>query len=315
MIRGSHACNNRGVHDHSHGGHHGDARQKSRRRLGFVLGLLVLYMGAEVAGGLLSGSLALLADAGHMLSDSAALALSLFALWIATRPATPTRTFGYYRVEVLAALINGAALLALSGFILHEAWERFQAPQPVRGLLMSAIAAGGLVVNLIALAALNQGRKESLNVRGAWLHVVGDTLGSVGAVAAGLLVWLRGWTWADPAVSVLIALLVIWSTWSLLRDVVAVLMEGTPAHIDLDKVRATLASASGVVGVHDLHVWTITTGMDALSGHVVVPRGHPDRPCDELLRELRDQLHERFGIHHVTLQIEPEGFDEEHVHP
>lgn len=305
------------MHDHSHGGHHGDvdARAQSRRRLGLVLALLVLYMGAEVVGGLLSGSLALLADAGHMLSDSAALALSLFALWIATRPATPRRTFGYYRVEVLAALINGAALLALSVWILREAWERFHDPQPVRGGLMSAIAAGGLVVNLLALWILNQGRKESLNVRGAWLHVLGDTLGSVGAVAAGLLVWLRGWTWADPAVSVVIALLVIWSTWSLLRDVVAVLMEGTPPHIDLDQVRATLSSANGVVGVHDLHVWTITTGMDALSGHVVVPRGHPDRPCEELLRELRDQLHHRFGIHHVTLQIEPEGFDEEHVHP
>lgn len=290
-------------------------RGRNRRRLGLTLVLLLGYMVAEVVGGLLSGSLALLADAGHMLSDAAALALALFALWIANRPCTPQRTFGYYRVEVLAALVNGAALLALSLLVLGEAWKRWGDPHPIEGALMTGVAAGGLLVNLLALAILHGGRHEGLNVRGAWLHVLGDTLGSVGAVASGAAVWARGWTWADPLASALIALLVVWSAWSLLRDVVEVLMEGTPRHIDLDQVRSTLAAAPGVVAVHDLHVWTITSGMDALSGHVVVPRGHPDRPCEELLRELRDALHQRFGLHHVTLQIEPEGFDEEHLHP
>lgn len=290
-------------------------RWRNRRRLGLTLVLLLGYMVAEVVGGLLSGSLALLADAGHMLSDAAALALALFALWIANRPCTPQRTFGYYRVEVLAALVNGAALLALSLLVLGEAWKRWGDPRPIEGALMTGVAAGGLLVNLLALAILHGGRHEGLNVRGAWLHVLGDTLGSVGAVASGVAVWVRGWTWADPLASALIALLVVWSAWSLLRDVVEVLMEGTPRHIDLDQVRSTLAAAPGVVAVHDLHVWTITSGMDALSGHVVVPRGHPDRPCEDLLRELRDALHQRFGLHHVTLQIEPEGFDEEHVHP
>lgn len=308
------------MHDHSHAhghghGHGGDARQRSRRRLALTLVLLVGYMGAEVVGGLLSGSLALLADAGHMLSDAAALALALFALWIAQRPATPQRTFGYYRMEVLAALVNGAALAAVAVLVLIEAWHRWGAPQPVAGGLMASVAAGGLAVNLAALWILHAGKDEGLNVRGAWLHVVGDTLGSVGAVLGGLAVWAKGWTWADPLVSAVISLLVIYSAWALLRDVVEVLMEGTPRHIDLEQVRSTLAATPGVVGVHDLHVWTISSGMEALSGHVVVPPGHPDRPCEDLLRELRDAVAARFGIEHVTLQIEPEGFDEAHLHP
>jgi cobalt-zinc-cadmium efflux system protein len=295
------------THAHGHGHQHDHGRATSRRKLAWTLLLIVGYMVAEVVGGLLSGSLALLADAGHMFSDAAALSLALFAIWIAQRPPTPERTYGYYRIEVLAALVNGAALLTLAVLVIREAWLRLNAPGEVAGEMMLGVALGGLVVNLLALWILHGNHQQSVNVRGAWLHVLSDTLGSVGAVAGGLAVWKLGWMWADPAVSVLIALLVIASGWALLKEVVHVLMEGTPAHIDLPQVRAELASAPGVLDVHDLHVWTITTGLDALSGHVVV---EDDRPCGELLRELRRRMHERFGIDHVTIQIEPRGFEE-----
>ncbi len=233
-------------HDHSAHEHGTRATSQNRRRLAVTLVLAGGYMVAEVVGGLLTNSLALLADAGHMLSDVAALGLSLFALWFASRPATPQRSYGYYRVE-------------------------------------------------------------SLNVRGAWLHVLTDALGSVGAIAAGLLIWLLGWHWIDPAVSVLIALLVVYSSWSLLQEAVAVLMEWAPRGIDVDAVRDAMVAVPGVAAVHDLHVWTITSGMDALSAHVEAADGASSR---ELLKALRSQLHERYGIEHVTLQIEPEGFEE-----
>jgi len=268
-------------------------------------------MGAEVAGGVIANSLALLADAGHMLSDAAALALALFAMWIAQRPATPRRTYGYYRLEVLAALVNGAALLAISVGVAWEAWRRLADPPEVQGGVLMGVAVGGLLVNLASLWILRGGKDESLNLRGAWLHVLGDALGSVGAVLAGLAVWAFGWRWADPVASVLIAVLVIYSAWSLLRDVVRVLMEGTPAHIDLDEVRAALAEDEQVVDVHDLHVWTITSGLEALSGHVV---SRETGACAGLLRRLRERVHDRFGIDHVTIQIEPPGFDEDEPH-
>jgi cobalt-zinc-cadmium efflux system protein len=287
--------------------HHGHSRSASRRRLTLTLVLVSVYMLAEAVGGWLSGSLALLADAGHMLSDAAALSLALFATWIAQRPPTPKRTYGYHRAEVLAALVNGAALLAIAGLVVFEAWQRLRAPEPVQGELMLAIAGGGLVVNLLALWILHAGRSESLNVRGAFLHVLSDTLGSLGAVVGGVLVWRLGWMWADPAVSILIALLVVVSGWTLLREVVHVLLEGTPAHIALHEVRHELASAPGVLDVHDLHVWTITTGFEALSGHVVVAPGHAH---GDVLADLSTRLRTRFGIDHVTLQLEPPGFQD-----
>lgn len=267
-----------------------------------MLVLSAAYMVAEAVGGLLTGSLALLADAGHMFSDVAALGLSLFAIWIAQRPPTSTRTYGYYRTEILAALANGAALVALSVYILFEAYERFWNPAEVEAPLMMAIAAGGLVVNLVGLQILSGGRTGNLNVRGAWLHVLTDALGSAQAVLAGGLIWAFGWTWVDPLASVLIALLVIYSSWSLLRESVGVLMEGVPRHIDVDDVRDTLAGIPGVSGVHDLHVWTITSGMEALSAHLVVREG--DERQILLLPQVRKVLHDRFGIHHVTVQVE-----------
>jgi cobalt-zinc-cadmium efflux system protein len=271
-----------------------------RRRLAIALGLVVVYMVAEVIGGLASNSLALLADAGHMLADVAALGLSLFAIWAAQRPATPRRSFGYHRMEILAALANGATLIAVSVLIFVEAYRRWGAPPAVRGGLMLAIACGGLAVNLVALAVLHGGRAESLNVRGAWLHVLTDTLGSVQAIAAGALISGFGWNWADPLASVLIGLLVIFSAWSLLRESLAVLMEGVPPGISLAEIVEAVTAVPGVVAVHDLHVWTITSGFISLSAHVVVT---PDC-AEKVLWDVRAVLHRRFGIDHSTIQVE-----------
>lgn len=298
-----------GHHGHDH--HRGPAAERRAlrggRRLLWTLLLAGGYMLAEVVGGLWTNSLALLADAGHMLSDVGSLGLSLFALWLAERPPGAQRTYGYYRAEILAALVNGATLVAIAIYIFLEAYRRFRAPPEVAGAGMLAIAAGGLVVNLAGLWILNAGRRESLNIRGAWLHVLTDALGSVGAIVAGLLIWLLGWFWVDPLASVLIAILVIYSSWHLLQEAVSVLMESAPKGLDIDEVRDSIASVPGVIGVHDLHVWTITSGMESLSAHVVAEDARRD---PELLGAIRQRLHDRFGIDHVTLQIEPEGFSE-----
>lgn len=289
-------------HHHGHAGHgHGSAAAGNQKRLALTLCLSAVYMLAEAVGGILTGSLALLADAGHMLSDVAALGLSLFAIWIAQRPPSATRTYGYHRTEILAALANGAALVALSVYVLFEAYRRLREPAEVDAPLMMGIAIGGLVVNLIGLRILSGGRSESLNVRGAWLHVFTDMLGSAQAVVAGALIWAYGWTWADPLASVLISLLVIYSSWALLREAVGVLMEGAPEHIDVDDVRNALAGLPGVAGVHDLHVWTITSGREALSAHLVV---REEKVRQAMLPQIRKVLHDRFGIHHVTVQLE-----------
>lgn len=283
-------------------------RRTSRRRLAWALVLVALYMLAEVAGGWISGSLALLADAAHMLADVAALGLSLFAMWIAGKPPTAERTYGYHRTEILAALANGAALVAISVGIFIEAISRLRHPQPVEAGVMISVAVGGLVANLASLALLSAGRNENLNVRGAWLHVLSDALGSVEAIVAGGLIWAFGWTMADPIASMLIGLLVIYSSWSLLKESTAVLMEGAPSHIDVDEVRTAMIETSGSYDVHDLHVWTITSGLVALSAHVVC-----DGVCshEDLLTRLRKILKERFGIHHITIQVETRSFKEQ----
>jgi cobalt-zinc-cadmium efflux system protein len=298
-------------HEHGNEGlghrHHGHSREGDRRRLAWTLGLVLVYMLAEVAGGLWANSLALLADAGHMLSDAGALALSLFALWIAARPSTPRKSYGFYRAEILAALVNGATLIAISAFIFFEAVARLRAPAPVLGSAMLLIAAGGLAVNLAGLWLLAGARGDSLNLRGAWLHVLTDALGSAGAIVAGALILAFGWTWADPVASMLIGLLVLYSSWKLLQEAVAVLMEGVPGSIDMEEVRQAIAGMPGVTGVHDLHVWTITSGLVAMSGHVAVQDGHERTP---LLEQAHRMLYERFRIAHVTIQIEPLDFQE-----
>jgi cobalt-zinc-cadmium efflux system protein len=273
----------------------------------WTLGLILVYMVAEAVGGWLTGSLALLADAGHMLSDAAALGLSVFAMSMAQRPRTAKRTYGYHRLEILAALANGATLVAISILVLVEAVHRFGRPETVAARGMIGIATGGLLVNLVALWILHAGRDENLNMRGVWLHVLTDALGTVQAIVAGALIWGFGWQWADPVASVLISLLVVYSAWSLLKEATGVLMEGAPAHIDVNEVHAALAELPGVLEVHDLHVWTITSGMESISAHVVVE----DRRFDcEVLGEIRATLHQRFGIHHITVQMETEAFVE-----
>ena len=292
------------AHDHAHGGN------ASRSRLTLVLGLSGAYLVAELVGGYLTNSLALLADAGHMFSDVASLVLALFAMRVAQRPPTARRTFGYHRAEILAALANGSALVVAAVWIVVEAWRRLHTPHVVDGLPMLGIATGGLVVNLAAMALLHGGRDSSLNMRGAWLHVATDALGSVGAMIAGLAVWRFGATWADPAVSIVIAALVAFSSWRLLRETLDVLMEAAPAHIDVAAVRRTLAQQPGVTAVHDLHVWSISSGTVALAGHLQVATALSPEARDALLPAVCHILREQFGIAHSTIQVEREGFDQ-----
>lgn len=257
-------------------------------------------MVAEAVGGWLAGSLALLADAGHMLADAAALGLALFAARVAQRPATPERSFGLLRLEILAALVNGALLIAIAIGIGIEAWHRLRAPQPVDGALLLGVAGVGLVANLVSLAILHRGHEHSLNQRGAYLHVLGDLLGSVGALAAGALVLTTGWTLADPLISVLITLLVLGSAWRLIKESTDVLMEATPDHIALGDVHDRIASVPGVDSVHDLHVWTVTSGVVAMSGHLVVKNPTDNQPVLEAVQDRMRAL----GINHVTVQME-----------
>jgi cobalt-zinc-cadmium efflux system protein len=280
-------------------------------RLTVALVLAGGSMVAEIIGGYLANSLALLADAGHMLTDVAALGLTLFTIWFARRPPDARHTYGYHRAEILAALVNGATLLAISFYIFVEAYHRLREPPAVQGAVLMGIAIGGLLVNLVSLWILNAGRHENLNIHGAWLHVLTDALGSVGAIVAGLLVWLFKWEWADPALSVLIGLLVIYSAWSLVRQSVSVLMEAVPPHLDQAAIRGAMCEVRGVSGVHDLHVWSISSGKIALSAHVDV-----DTPArqDDVLRQLRTLIAERFDIEHTTLQLETEFLTEKEIH-
>ncbi|HEX9483910.1 MAG TPA: cation diffusion facilitator family transporter [Gemmatimonadaceae bacterium] len=300
-------------HGHGAGEHHVHAAEGSpSRRLAVVLALTAAYMVAEAVGGWRAHSLALLADAGHMLSDVAALALSLFAAWIAQRPATPARSYGYHRTEIIAALANASTLIAISVWICIEAYHRIGAPPVVAGGLVMAIAAGGFIVNVAAMWVLGGGsRSSNLNVRGAWLHVATDALGNLGTVAAGAAVVFLGWRWADPVASVLIAILVCWSAWALLSESLDVLMEGTPSGIDPDQVRAALAAIGGVLAVHDLHIWSIASGRVSLSAHVAVDGTRSDR---EVLQAMCVTLREDFRITHVTLQLEEECVARETLH-
>ena len=283
----------------------------SRRRLSLVLLLTAMYMVAEAAGGWWTGSLALLADAGHMLTDVAALALALIAAWFGARPATSSKTFGYYRLEILAALVNGVALIVISLLIFYEAYQRWSSPPAVRGNIVMLIAAGGLMINLLCAWILHGRHHIDLNIRGAWLHVLSDALGSVGAIVAGGIMYLYGWYTADPLFSALIGVMIVWSSWRLIRESTNVLLEGTPAHINLAAVEDAILRTEGVDAVHDLHVWTITSGREALSAHVIhaYSISQPD-----LLKELRTKLHDHFGVDHLTIQMETPDFEDETFH-
>src|SRR5688572_24979282 len=288
-------------HDHKHAHSHASA---SRRRLKFVLVLTVVYMLAEAIGGFLTNSLALLSDAGHMLADVGALLLAMLALWFASRPVTTSKTYGYYRMEILAALANGVALVVISLLIFYEAFERIKTPKradEILGFEVIWIATGGLVINIICAWLLHSASEENLNVRAAFLHVLGDALGSVGAIAAGIIIWRWEWTIADPIISILMSLLIIYSSWHLIRESVNILLEGTPSHINVRAVIAAMHGVDGVTDVHDLHVWTISSGKDALSAHVTVLPGAGHR---ETLVALQERLRLDFNIGHVTIQLE-----------
>jgi cobalt-zinc-cadmium efflux system protein len=273
----------------------------SKRRLKGALALTLVFMGAEIAGGLFSRSLALLADAGHMASDAGALALSLFAFWLSSKPHCLRRTFGWYRFEIFAALVNGLSLWLAAALIAFEAFRRVREPLDVKTGPMLLVAAAGLAVNILVAALLHRARHENLNTRGAYLHVLGDALGSLGVIAAGLAIRITGWRAADPLVSVLICGLIAWSGARLVREAFHILMEGTPDHLPLEEIRSGLSSIPNVRDVHDLHIWTVTSGFIALTAHLVV--GDPE--CSQaVLTTARDLLKTRFDLDHTTIQVE-----------
>ncbi|MBA3318181.1 MAG: cation transporter [Gemmatimonadales bacterium] len=271
-------------------------------RLKWVLALTTVFMFVEAVGGWISGSLALLADAGHMLTDVGALSLSLLTAWVAQRPRDESKTYGYLRWEILAALVNGAALFGIAAWVVVEAVQRIQDPQPVRTDVFLAVASAGLLVNLASLAVLHSAREGSLNLRGAYLHVLGDALGSVGAVAAAGIIALTGWTPADPIVSILLSVLILVGAARLVRESTDILLESVPRHVSMAEVQRRMVAVPGVAAVHDLHVWTVTSGMIAMSGHAVVPdlEAHPG-----VLEGIRAEM-SRMGIGHVTIQLEVE---------
>ena len=285
---------------HSHGEHTG----RNKRALAFVLALTATFTIAEIIGGLATGSLALLADAGHMLSDVLSLGLALFAVWLAGRPVTPNRSFGYKRAEILAALFNGVMLVAISIWIFIEAYRRIEQPPEILGGWMLVVAVLGLLVNIAGAVILSRSGGESLNVQGALRHVVADILGSLGAIAAAGIILLTGWRYADPIISVFIGLLVLGSSWKLLRDSVNILLEQTPRGIDANEVGKKMAGVPGVEEVHDLHIWTITSGFPALSAHVLVGR---DENCHARRHDLEELLAREYGIEHTTLQVDHVG--------
>jgi cobalt-zinc-cadmium efflux system protein len=295
---------------HARGHLHGHTHHASRRRLSAVLALTSAFLVVEVAAGILTGSLALLADAGHMLTDVAGLVLALLAMKLAERPPSPRRTFGYHRAEILAALINAVLLLGVAGYILREAWERFRDPHPVPSGTVLVVAAVGLLVNVAGALLLRTGSLASLNLRGAYNEVVADALSSVGVIAGAALIAFTGFYLVDTLVAVAIALFVLPRSWTLLRETLHVLLEGTPREVDLAALRSAMEGVPGVKTVHDLHVWTLTSGVHALSAHAILQEGATH---GRVLGDLRSRVTAGFPISHVTVQLE-ERCCGEHAH-
>lgn len=295
--------------DHSHA----LPRQGNERQLRWALGLTTVFLVAEVVGGVVTGSLALLSDAAHMFTDSAALAVALAVIRIGKRPSDDRRTYGYRRFEILAAAFNALLLFVVAGYIFYEAWGRLRQPAELESIGMLVVAIIGLGVNLTSVRLLSGGKDTSVNIKGAYLEVWSDLLGSVGVIIAALIIWMTGWKWVDSVVAVAIALWVLPRTWLLLRETTNVLLEGVPDGLDLTAVRMTLTTTAGVREVHDLHVWAITSGEPALTAHVVHdPR---EAPAATLLTALRQALADRHHIHHVTLQIEEQDCGQRHDLP
>ena len=298
-----------GDHGHSHGSLSGGAKHKGRLVAAFFV--LVAFMVLEVVGGLVTGSLALLSDAGHMLTDVIGIGMALAAIQLAGRATQRShQTFGLYRLEILAALANAVLLLAVAAWVLVEAFRRFDDPPEVLGIPMLVIAVAGLIANLVAFALLREGSKESLNVEGAYLEVLADTVGSVGVIIGAIVLEITGWTWIDPVVGIAIAVWIVPRTLRLGGQAVRILVQAAPPGTDLDAIRNDLAADRDVVDVHDLHVWTLTSDMEVASAHLMVTQ---DADQHGVLDRARDLLRDRYGIGHTTLQIEPDdhrGCDE-----
>jgi cobalt-zinc-cadmium efflux system protein len=298
-------------HDHGlHGGSHSHAAHAPVKSLRLALGLTATLLVFEVIGGLVSNSVALLADAGHMLTDVAALSLSLFVAWFSRQPANAQKSFGYLRWEILAAFLNGAGLLLISAWIVVESVMRLRTPEPIEGGLMLAVAAAGLLVNVISAVVLHGDSKANMNVRGAYLHVIGDLLGSVGTVAAAILIQFTGWLTADPIASFVTTALIMRGAWTLVKESVDILLESAPAHIDLNAVRIQMEAIPGIESVHDLHVWTVNPRMVAMSAHAIV---RDPAAQQHVLEHVHDAMI-LFGISHVTIQIEQNEMHEREAH-
>lgn len=304
------------MHDHGSGGHaHDHTAGANAKMLGMALALTATYLVAEVIGAFVFNSLALLSDAAHMLTDVAALVIALLAIRIGQRAADDQRTFGYKRFEILAAAFNALLLFAVAIYVLVEAIQRFSEPEPVQSTGMMIVAAIGLVVNLMSMRLLTAGKEASLNVKGAYLEVWADMIGSVGVIIGALAIRFTGWTWVDPVVAVLIGLWVLPRTWVLLRDTINVLLEGVPRGIKLPELRKAIGGLPGVAGVHDLHVWSTTTEDVSCTAHVTLTEG---ADADRVRKAIAGTLDERFGIEHTTIQTETPGEvcgDDEHLHP
>ena len=284
---------------------------RNKRQLTIVFAFTALYLVVEVIGGVLTGSLALLADAAHMLTDVAGLGLALFAIRFAERPATPERTYGYYRVEILSAVANAVVLIGISAYILYEAYQRFQDPPAVESLGMLGVASVGLVVNIAGIRLLRGSATQSLNLKGAYFEVLADMLSSVGVIGAGVIMWATGWYYADPIFSAGIGLFILPRTWSLLREAVGVLLEGTPSDVNMAGLRQAIAAVPGVASVHDLHVWSLTSGMNAVSAHAVLTAG---AAYQDVLRAVQTRVTTEFPIGNATIQVEPAGHEEREAH-
>jgi cobalt-zinc-cadmium efflux system protein len=302
-------CQDPGLDGCSH-----DLRGSSRRNLTSALVLIVGFMFAEIIGGILSGSLALMADAGHMLTDAASIGLALVALHFSNRPASARRTFGYRRLEILAALLNAVTLWLIAGWVVFEAYHRFTVLPDVKGEVMLTVGSIGLVVNLIAARILHRSAGHSVNVEGAYQHVMADLLGSIGVVVSGILVWGFNWKIADPIVSVIIGILILVSSWRLLGKVIHVLLEGVPQHIDIRRLCRQMEDVPGVGSIHDIHVWSLASDYDVLTAHVLVDPGIEDMVF--IRNQLREIASRDFGIRHVTIQLEDtaEGCPDEDHH-
>jgi cobalt-zinc-cadmium efflux system protein len=291
-------------HGHDHAGHDHTAADRGQRVLAYALAINTAFVVVELAGAYLSGSLALLADAVHMVTDSASIGLALFAAWIATRPADAKRTYGYQRAEVLGALANAIFLLAVVGYVLFDAYRRFQDPQPIDATIVVGVGAIGLLANLAAAYVL-LGKRDLLNVEGAFLHLLADAAGSVAAIAAGLAIAATGWSVLDPIFALLISALILYSMGDLLREAVNILLQGAPAGVDVAEITRYLADLPGVVDVHDVHVWALSSSEYALTAHVVVT---DEMDSDDVVGLCRRRLRDEFGIGHATVQVESEGY-------